>query len=54
MTDYLGFNMEGNSIALTTSYGCGKKKKIKLDRVYKSKPAIPQKVMNLYQGKKGK
>lgn len=47
---------EGNSIELTTNYGGGskKKKKIKLDRVYKSKPAIPQKVMNLYQGKKGK
>lgn len=49
---------EGNSIALTTSYGGvdkkSKKRKVKFDKVYKQKSVIPSKVMDLYQGKKGK
>ena len=48
---------EGNAIELTTNYGgsSGKKKrKPRLDRVYKQKSVIPSNVMDLYRGKKGK
>ena len=47
---------EGNAIELTTNYGGGSKKKRKprLDKVYKQKSVIPSNVMDLYRGKKGK